>query len=83
MNKASRSVVQFCVQPLNHGRIRLKVEAIVLPQVTSNLPVNRVPNDQNWTHPEDIQLSDPGFDNLDRIDLLLGVDIFNCVVLHG
>ena len=29
-NKASRSLVQFCVQPLNHGRTSLNVEAIII-----------------------------------------------------
>ena len=82
-NKASRSVVQFCVQPLNHGRTSSKVEAFVLPQVTSNLPVNPVPKDRNWTHLEGIQLSDPGFDTPGRINLLLGAHIFSRVVLHG
>ena len=83
MNKASRSVVQFFVQPLNQSRTSLKVEAIVLPKVTSNLPVNPIPKDRNWTHLEGIQLSDPGFDTPGRIDLLLGADIFSRVVRHG
>ena len=56
---------------------------IVLPQVTSNLPVNPVPKDWNWTDLEGIQLSDPGFDTPGRIDLLLGADIFSHEVLHG
>ena len=78
MNKASCSVVQqYFVQPLNHGRTSLKVEAIVLPLVTLNLPVNPVPNDWNWTHLEGIQLSDLGFDTTGRIDLILDADIFS------
>ena len=49
------------------------------------MPVNPVPKDQNWTHLEDIQLSDPGFDTPGRIDLphVLRADIFSQVVLHG
>ena len=82
MNKAFRSVVQFCVQPLNHDKTSLKVESIVLPQVTLNLPVNPDPKDRNWTHLKGIELSDPGFDTLGRIDLLLGADIFSRVALH-
>ena len=83
MNKAPRSVVQFYVQPLKHGRTSLKVEAIVLPQVTQNLPVILVPKDWNWTHLEGVQLSDPEFDTPNRIGLVLGADIFGRVVLHG
>ena len=83
MNKDSRSVVQFCVQPLKHGRTSLKVEVIVLSQVTSNLPVTPVSKHRNWTYLEGMQLSDPGFDTPGRIDLLLGADIFSRVILHG
>ena len=71
MNKASHSVVKFCVQPLNHDRISLKVETIVLPRVTLNLPVNPVPNNWRWTHLEGMEFSDAGFDTSGRIDVLL------------
>ena len=82
MNNASCSVVQFCVLPLNHGRTSLKLEAIVFPQVTSNLQVNPAPKDRSWTNLEGIQLSDPCFDTPHRINLLLDADIFSCIVLH-
>ena len=83
MNKNSRSVIQFFVQPFNHGRISLKVEVIVLSQVTLNLLFNPVPNDQNQTHLNGIQLFDLSFDTPGRIDLHLSADIFSHVVLHG
>ena len=59
------------------------MEAIELPQVTLNLPVNSIPNDWNWTHLKGIHLFDPVFDTSGRIDLLLGADLFSHVVLHG
>ena len=54
-----------------------------MPRVTSDLPLQYVPADQKWSHLSGIQLSDPDFGKPGRIDLLLGVEVFAEVVLHG
>ena len=64
------------------GRVH-EVEAIVLPKVTSDLPLHPVPFAGGWQHLWGLQLADPEFGNPGGIDILLGVDIFSDVLLHG
>ncbi len=64
-------------------RERIEVEAIVLPKVTSDLPVHPVPYSPKWHHLSGISLADPDFGSPGKIDLLLGVDVFGDVLRHG
>ena len=82
-DKSSRPVVQFNVHLSNFGRNNIAVEAVVLPTVTSNLPVRTVLYDHSWTHLSGIQLADPQFGKPGKIDFLLGVDLFSRVFLNG
>ncbi len=61
----------------------IDVEAVILPKVTSNLPLQPVPFDQSWQHLSGIQLADPDFGTLGAIDLILGIDVFNEALRHG
>jgi hypothetical protein len=49
----------------------------VLPIINDALPINAI-NVQEWNLPAHItsQLADPGFHNVDSIDMLLGAEIF-------
>ena len=60
---------------------RLTVTAIVIPQVTCNLPIHFVNQKSSWTHLSDLQLADPAFGVPGYIDLLLGVDVYADVIL--
>ena len=62
---------------------KLAVTAVVVPQVTCNLPIQPIPFNRDWKHLSDIQLADLGFCQPSRIDIFLGVDIFVEVLLHG
>ena len=80
---SSHPITTFHVSALcNHGS-RYPVTAVIVPRVTSDLPLQYVPADQKWSHLSGIQLSDPDFGKPGRIDLLLGVEVFAEVVLHG
>lgn len=79
----SQSVVNFSVSTTQSPRKKINVTAVVVPRVTCDLPTHPVPFDANWKHLNDLQLADPAFGHPGRIDILLGVDIFTQVLLHG
>ena len=62
---------------------RLKVEAIVFLKVTSDLPLHPVPFNHEWHHLSGICLADPDFGSPGPVDLLLRVNFFSNVLLHG
>ncbi len=51
--------------------------------MTCDLPISPVPFDWSWSHLTNIPLADPAFGQPGRIDILLGVDVFVDVLLHG
>lgn len=53
------------------------------PKVTINLPSDQVLFTRKQKHLSNIHLADPDFDTPGLVDLLLGVDVFNRIVLHG
>ena len=61
----------------------IPVTAIVVPRITCDLPTRRISIQPDWKHLSGLQLSDPTYDKPDRIDLLLGVDVFCEVMRHG
>lgn len=73
----------FIISPTNSTRKEISVTAVILPRVTTNLPLKSVPLDPKWKHLSGIQLADPDFGTPGKIDLLLGVDIFISVLLNG
>ena len=82
-NSPSQSVANFDIHGILAPNKKINVSAIVVPRVTCDLPLHPVPFDVNWKHLSDIQLADPTFGHPGRIDVLLGVDIFVQVLLHG
>lgn len=59
------------------------ITAIVVPRVTCDLLVHPVSSGPTWTHLNDIPLADPHFGTPGRIDILLRVDVFTSLLLHG
>lgn len=79
----AQTVVHINVAPMLPTGERLEVEAIVLLKVTSDLPLHPVPFNHEWYHLSGICLADPDFGSPGPVDVLLGVDIFSNVLLHG
>lgn len=81
----TQSVVNVTISSVwGPGQLQVfKVEALVLPKITCDLPLRPVPLDTNWHHLSGIKLADPDFGTPGSIDLLLGADLFDTVVLHG
>ena len=51
--------------------------------VTCNLPLQPIHQDTKWTHLSDLHFADPDFGHPGKIDILLGIDIYADVLLHG
>ena len=61
-----------------------KVEAIVLPKVTTKLPASPVPFSANWKHLQGLQLANQRFGVPDSVQIMiLGANIFRRVMLHS
>ena len=78
-----QSVADFRISAVKPNSKAINVAAIVVPRVTCDIPRHPIDLDLSWNHLSDLNLADPGFGQPGRIDLLLGVDIFAQVVLHG
>ena len=78
-----QSVTSFEVSPVVLSGRKISVTAIVIPRVTCDLPLCRVPHSLSWRHLSDLPLADPGFGEPGEIDVLLGIDVFSEVLLHG
>ena len=78
-----QSVGTFTISPTNSTHKEVSVTAVIVPRVTTNLPLKSMQLDPNWKHLSDIQFADPEFGSPGKIDLLLGVDVFIRVLLNG
>ena len=56
-----------------------KLDAIVLPSLTKNLPLQSIPTG-DWPHLESLSLADPYFNVSKPIDILLGVDAYRDIL---
>ena len=73
----------FQVSTLNSPSKEFDVSAVIVPHVTCHLPTSPLPPELHWSHIEDLQLADPTYRQPGAVDLLLGVDIFVALLLHG
>lgn len=61
----------------------IDLEAVVLPQISSEIPAHPVPFKGAWKHLKGLPLADPEFGTPSQVDLLLGNDVFFQVLRHG
>ena len=80
---AIHSVVSFEISPLSSPSDKIVVSAIVVPQVTRDLPIQPIPFKADWSHLSGLYLSDPDFGRSRKIYILLGIDIYTYVMLQG
>ena len=55
----------------------------MLKKVTKDLPLHPIPLALKWDHISDLELADPEFRTLARIDLLLGAEVFASILCDG
>jgi len=64
------------------GNVELTVQALVLPRLTVYSGVSSVLR-REWSHLRGIELADPDFAGDDRIELLLGADVYASILEPG
>ena len=82
-SSTNQSLTSFSISPVTSSQPKVNVTAVVVPKVTGDLPFSPIPFNPIWNHLSDLELADPGFGQPGRIDLLLGIDVFVAVLLHG
>ena len=79
---SSGGITNFSIARYSKGKIVL-VEALILSKSVSNLPLYLVfLNNIKWKHLDGLKLTDFGFGTPGNVYLLLGADIFSCVVFY-
>ena len=76
------SVVEVKIQSRVNPSFELVVKAYVLKSITSLLPVRETVY-QDWAQVNDIQLADPRYHQPDKVDMLLGAEVYSQVLKNG
>ena len=71
----------FVLGSNNNADFRLKIDALVLPKITSQMPVNTI--DVTSFDLSGIKLADPQFAKRNAVDILIGADYYSQVMLDG
>ena len=82
-NSHIKASTNFHVSPIQSLNDKIAVTAVVVPKVTRELPHHHIPFDSQCSHKSDLELADPEFGTPGRINVLLGVDVFTQILLHG
>lgn len=82
MSSKGSSGVTCTIRPLNNPNTSFTVDAIILPQICSNLPSSNI-SINDWNHITNLKLADNKFHISGPIDMLLGADIFSQILLEG
>ncbi len=77
------SLATFDIAATSSPDDKFQVTAVVMPRVTCDLPLQPVHQDSKWTHLSGLHLADPDFGRPGKIDVLLGIDVYADVLLHG
>ena len=83
MRNSIQPITTFRVLSTHTPARKFSTSAVIVPRVTCDLPLHPVRFDQSWSHLSGLQLADPSFGQPGRVDLLLGVEPFAEVMLHG
>ncbi|XP_052759046.1 uncharacterized protein LOC128202504 [Galleria mellonella] len=78
----SKSMVSLSLQSLHDPNFTFKVQAFVLSKLTSILPERKVIVEL-WSEFSNINLADPLFHTPNKIDILLGADVYSQILLDG
>ena len=77
-------VVSFTVSHMyTKGKQIHVLDALALPKVTTDMPASPVDSISQWKHLTGLDLADPEFGTPGRVDVLLGADYYEKILLHG
>ena len=77
--KLRTSTVNLLIVPMNKA---FNVKAIVMPKLTDLIPTEQI-NVKSCIQINTLKLADPIFNTPKQVDIILGSDIFEDVILHG
>ena len=72
-----QQITSFVISPISSNYKKFNVTEIIVPRVTSDLPLVPIPYDQSWRHLSALPLAKPQCRQPGRIDILLGIDIMH------
>lgn len=79
----SKNMVLFKAHSKYDKEFSTPVKAYILKSLTKMLPARQIHNTENWTHLYELDLADPNYDKPDRVDLLLGADVYSELIRDG
>lgn len=80
--KSESASVNFIIRSAVFPSFTMEVEAITLEKITGELPL--VPVDKrSWPHLQGLKLADVNFDKPSTIDVLLGAEAYEKIILDG
>lgn len=82
-NDDKQSITRFMIVSSLSLSKKFNINAIIITQVTCDLPVLPITPNQNWKHLGNIHPADPDYAKPGKVDILLGVETFMEVIRHG
>lgn len=81
-NNVSNGLVTLNITSRINAEISLKIDALVLPKLTTYLPPAQI-NYYQWSHLNGLQLADPHFSTPGKIDLIFGGSVYSQILEDG
>ena len=78
-----QSIATFAISPLLLPAETLQLSPILILCISCDLPTQPVHFNTKWSHLEDLHLADPDFGHPNKINMLLGIDVYADVLLQG
>ena len=78
----SHSAASFVIESLIDPQFRMTIDTLVCPKVSSyKAPSMSASVDKFWPHVQELTLADPNPYSEERIDLILGADVYSRLIL--
>lgn len=74
---SSNHIVECKVSSIYDKNQHIFIKAIIMPKLTDVLPSTNVKVSPNWNHLQGLNLADPIFYKPERIDLVIGADVYD------
>lgn len=82
IESTANSIVTLVLKSMTEPSFMLEVTAYVLKNITSYIPERQVAH-LDWSELEQLTLADPQFSTPNRIDILLGADVYSKILKEG
>lgn len=78
----AKTLVNINIFSIYDDNFSVPVSALVLPKITGFLP-NAEVSSEKWIHISNLKLADPQFHVPNKIDILLGADVYSSIIMPG